>query len=136
MLASLRAPWWKPVLVGFALSLVFLGIGLWALIVVSAAVAGFLSGRGRSGAVRGIQATAPVWILWLLVLSLFAPVEGVLILLGGILGPGWGLVIILFLLIPILLGLFGGMAGGYLAELLREEEPGPQATEDPAAAAR
>ena len=73
MLAYLRAPWWKPVLVGSALSLVFLAIGVWALIVVSAAVAGFLSGRGRSGAVRGIQATAPVWILWLLALSLFGP---------------------------------------------------------------
>ena len=57
MLAYLRAPWWKSVLVGSALSLLFLAIGAWALIVVSAAVAGFLSSRGRSGAVRGIQAT-------------------------------------------------------------------------------
>jgi len=127
MLAYLRAPWWKSVLVGSALSLLFLAIGAWAFIVVSAAVAGFLSSRGRSGAVRGIQATAPVWILWLLVLSTFAPVEGLFILLGGIFGPGWGLVIFLFDLVPILLGLFGGMAGGYLAELLSREGPAPEA---------
>ena len=136
MLASLRAPWWKPVLVGSALSLVFLVIGAWALIVVSAAVAGFLSGRGRGGAVRGIQATAPVWILWLLVLSLFAPVEELFILLGGILGPGWGLVILLFVLVPILLGLFGGMAGGFLAELLSREGPAPEAEAESDLAAR
>ena len=136
MLARWSAPWWKPVLIGSALSLVFLAIGAWALIVASAAVAGFLSGRGRTGAIRGIQSTAPVWILWLLALSLIAPVEGLILLLGGILGAGWGLVIFLFVLIPTLLGLFGGAVGGYLAELLRKEGSGPQVAADPAPGAR
>ncbi len=136
MLARWSAPWWKPVLVGSALTLVFLAVGLWALTVLSAAVAGFLSGRGRRGAVAGIQSAAPVWILWLLVLSLLAPVEGLLLILGGILGPGWGLVVFLFVLIPIFLGGFGGMAGGYLAELLSREEPTPESAADSDRAAR
>jgi hypothetical protein len=127
MLARWSAPWWRPVLVGSALTLVFLAVGLWMLTVLSAAIAGFLSGRGRRGAVAGIQSAAPVWILWLLVLSLLAPVEGLLLILGGILGPGWGLVVFLFVLIPILLGAFGGMAGGYLAELLSKEGPKAEA---------
>ncbi|GEM_PF-7131157 len=123
MLLRWAAPWWKSVLVGSVLTLVSLALGLWMLTVLSAAVAGFLSGRGRSGAARGIQSTAPVWILWLLVLALVAPVEGLLLILGGILGPGWGLAVFLFVLIPILLGAFGGMAGGVLAELLSKDEP-------------
>jgi len=118
VLARWRAPWWKPVLIGSTLTLVFLALGIWALTVVSAAVAGFLSGRGRSGAIRGIQSSAPVRIIWLFALVLIAPVEGLLVLLGVILGGGWVLVGFLFLLIPILLGTLGGMAGGYLAELL------------------
>ena len=119
----LRKYWWMQVLVGLALTSVFLALGVWQLTVVSAAVAGFLSGRGRSGAIRGIQSSAPMWILWLLVLSLFTPVNDLLLLLGRILGPGWGFVIFLFLLIPILLGGLGGMAGGFLNELLSKEEP-------------
>jgi MFS family permease len=134
MLARWSDPWWKPVLVGSAVTLVFLAVGLWALTVLSAAIAGFLSGRGRRGAVAGIQSAAPVWILWLFVLALLAPVEGLLLILGGILGPGWGLVVFLFVLIPILLGAFGGMAGGFLAELLSRDEPKAVAVEsDPAA---
>lgn len=130
MLLRWAAPWWKSVLVGSALTLVFLALGLWMLTVLSAAVAGFLSGRGRRGAMRGIQSTAPVWILWLLALALLGPVEGLLVILGGILGPGWGFVMFLFVLIPILLGLFGGMAGGFLAELLSKGEPVPEAVEE------
>jgi MFS family permease len=134
MLARWSDPWWKPVLVGSAVTLVFLAVGSWALTVLSAAIAGFLSGRGRRGAVAGIQSAAPVWILWLFVLTLLAPVEGLLLILGGILGPGWGLVVFLFVLIPILLGAFGGMAGGFLAELLSRDEPKAVAAEsDPAA---
>ena len=123
MLARWSAPWWKPVLIGSALTLLFLALGIWALTVVSAAVAGFLSGRGRNGAIRGVQATAPVWMLWLLALALIAPIEGLLVLLGGILGAGWVLVVFLFLLIPILLGTLGGLAGGFLNELLSQKEP-------------
>ena len=134
MLARWSAPWWKSVLVGSVLTVVFLALGLWMLTVLSAAIAGFLSGRGRRGGLRGIQSTAPIWILWLLVLSLIAPVEGVLLLLGGILGPGWGLVVFLFVLIPLLLGAFGGMAGGFLNELLSKE--GPETAADPGPAAR
>ena len=134
MLARWSAPWWKPVLIGSALTLVFLAVGLWAFTVLSAAIAGLLSGRGRRGAVAGVQSAAPVWILWLLVLSLLAPVEGLLLILGGILGPGWGLVVFLFVLIPILLGGFGGMAGGFLAELLSKEGSTPESAADSDAA--
>ncbi|TLZ72008.1 MAG: hypothetical protein E6K10_03445, partial [Methanobacteriota archaeon] len=66
MLASWREPWWKAVFVGTLLTLAFLAAGAWQLTVVAAAVAGLLSGRGRAGAMRGIQATAPAWVLWLL----------------------------------------------------------------------
>ncbi len=136
MLARWAAPWWKSVLVGSALTALFLALGLWMLTVLSAAIAGFLSGRGRRGVVRGIQSSAPVWILWLFVLSLLAPVEGLLLILGGILGPGWGLVVFLFVLIPILLGGFGGMAGGFLAELLSKGEPKAVAAAESDSAAR
>ena len=44
MLASFREPWWKAVLVGLALTLIFLAVGAWQLTVVSAAIAGFLAG--------------------------------------------------------------------------------------------
>ena len=118
MLASWREPWWKAVFVGTLLTLAFLAAGAWQLTVVAAAAAGLLAGHGRTGAVRGIQDTAPAWVLWLLVLSLVSPVQELVKVLGGILGPGWGLVLFLYLLIPILLGLFGGMAGGYLAEIV------------------
>ena len=136
MIASLREPWWRSVLLGLVLTLILLATGVWQFTVLSAAVVGFLSGRGRNGAIRGIQATAPAWFLWLLVLSLVAPVDDMVVLLGAILGAGWGLVVLLVALIPILLGLFGGMAGGFLAELLEKEaaqpeaplEPGPPAT--------
>ncbi len=136
MLARWSAPWWKPVLVGSALTLVFLAVGLWALTVLSAAIAGFLSGRGRRGAVAGIQSAAPVWILWLVVLSVLAPVEDLVLLLGSILGAGCGLVVLLMALIPILLGAFGGMAGGYLAELLSKEGSTPEPAADSDRAAR
>ena len=109
MIASLREPWWRSVLFGLVLTLIFLATGVWQLTVVSAAVVGFLAGGGRKGAVRGIQATAPAWFLWLLVLSVIAPVEETLILLGSILGAGWGLIVVLLALVPILLGLFGGI---------------------------
>jgi len=132
----LRKYGWMQVLVGLALTSVFLALGAWQLTVVSAAVAGFLSGRGRSGAVRGIQSSAPMWILWLLVLSLFTPVNDLLVILGGILGAGWGLVIFLFLLIPIVLGILGGMAGGSLNELLSKEEPMAEHPADSDSAAR
>ena len=121
MLASWREPWWKAVVVGTGLTLAFLAAGAWQMTVVAAAAAGLLSGRGRVGAVRGIQATAPAWVLWLLVLSVLSPVQQLVVVLGGILGPGWGLVLFLYVLIPIFLGLFGGMAGGYFAELLTKE---------------
>jgi len=101
MLASWREPWWKAVLAGFVLTLVLLATGVWQLTVLSGAVAGFLAGRGRRGAIRGIQSTAPAWILWLLVLSLIWPVEDLVLILGGILGAGWGLVVLLFALIPV-----------------------------------
>src|SRR3972149_5356025 len=106
-----RRPWWRTPLVGFALTLVFRAVGLGQLSVVAAAVAGFLSGRGRAGAYRGIQAVAPAWVLWILAISLVAPVEDLVLILGGILGGGWGLVVLLMILVPIVLGLFGGMAG-------------------------
>jgi len=136
VLASLREPWWKAVLAGLALTVVFLALGVWQLTVVSAGVAGFLSGKGHSGGVRGIQSAGLAWISWLLVLSLFAPVADLVLILGTILGPGWGLVVFLYLLIPILLGAFGGMAGGYLAELLHKEEPTSGAASDSGPAAR
>ena len=126
MIASLREPWWRSVLLGLVLTLIFLATGVWQLTVVSAAVVGFLAGGGRKGAIRGIQATAPAWFLWLLVLSAIAPVEEALILLGSILGAGWGLVVVLLALVPIVLGLLGGMSGGYLAELLAKETPKPE----------
>jgi len=94
VIASLREPWWRSVLFGLVLTLIFLATGVWQLTVVSAAVVGFLAGGGRKGAIRGIQATAPAWFLWLLVLSAIAPVEETLILLGSILGAGWGLVVV------------------------------------------
>ena len=123
MRVTVRQPWWKTALVGFALTLVFLAVGLWQLGVVAGAVAGFLSRRGRTGAYRGIQAVGPAWILWILAISLVAPVEDLVLILGGILGGGWGLVVLLMILVPIVLGLFGGMAGGYLAELMMPAEP-------------
>ncbi len=123
MRVVVRQPWWKTALVGFALTLVFLAPGLWQLSVVAAAVAGFLSGRGRAGAYRGIQAVAPAWVLWILAISLVAPVEELVEILGSILGGGWGLVVLLMVLVPIVLGLFGGMAGGYLAELVMPAWP-------------
>ena len=123
MRVTVRRPWWRTALVGFALTLVFLAVGLWQLSVVAAAVAGFLSGRGRAGAYRGIQAVAPAWVLWILAISLVAPVEDLVLILGGILGGGWGFVVLLMILVPIVLGLFGGMAGGYLAELMMPAEP-------------
>ena len=121
MLATWREPWWKAVLVGFLLTLVFLAVGAWQLSVLAAAVAGVLSGRGRAGAIRGIQAVAPAWFVWLLALSLLGPVDRVVVLFGGILGGGWGPVVLLLVLVPVLLGLFGGLAGGYLAELVAPE---------------
>ena len=136
MLAALREPWWKAVLAGLALTTIFLALGAWQLTVVSAGVAGFLSGRGRSGAVRGIQAAGTAWILWLLAFSLFAPVSDLLLVLGGILGPGWGLVVFLYVLIPVLLGAFGGMAGGYLAEILSRDEPKSETPVESGPAAR
>ncbi len=136
MLESWRQPWWKAVLVGVVLTLVALAVGAWQLTVMSAAVAGFLAGRGRAGGVRGIQAAAPAWILWLVVLSVLAPVEDLVLLLGSILGAGWGLVVLLMALIPILLGAFGGMAGGYLAELLSKEGSTPEPAADSDRAAR
>ncbi|TLZ64249.1 MAG: hypothetical protein E6K13_03080 [Methanobacteriota archaeon] len=126
MIASLREPWWRSVLFGLVLTLIFLATGVWQLTVVSAAVVGFLAGGGRKGAIRGIQATAPAWFLWLLVLSVIAPVEETLILLGSILGAGWGLVVVLLALVPIVLGLLGGMSGGYLAEVLAKDAPKPE----------
>src|SRR6266511_1753948 len=66
MLASWREPWWKAVLAGFVLTLVLGAPGVWQRPVLAGAVAGFLAGRGRRGAIRGIQSTAPAWILWLL----------------------------------------------------------------------
>lgn len=125
MAVTVRQPWWKTALVGFALTLIFLAVGLWQLSVVAAALAGFLSGRGRAGAYRGIQAVAPAWVLWILAISLVAPVEDLVEILGSILGGGWGLVVLLMVLVPIVLGLFGGMAGGYLAELTMPAEPRP-----------
>jgi hypothetical protein len=136
MLASLRNPSWKAVLAGLTLTTVFLALGVWQLTVVSAGLAGFLSGRGRSGAVRGIQSAGLAWIWVLLVLSFFTPVSELLVILGAILGPGWGLVVFLYLLIPVVLGAFGGMAGGYLAELLSSEEPKSNLVEDSGDAAR
>ncbi len=121
--AVLRQPWWRTALPGFALTLLFLGAGLWQLGVLAAGVAGYLSRRGRDGAYRGIEAVAPAWILWLLASSLVAPVDDVAVLLGGIVGGGWGLIVLLIVLVPVLLGLFGGMAAGYLAEVL---SPGPR----------
>ena len=132
MRVTVRRPWWKTALAGFALTLVFLALGLWQLSVVAALVAGFLSGRGRTGAYRGIQAVGPAWILWILAISLVAPVEDLVLILGGILGGGWGLVVLLMVLVPIVLGLFGGMAGGYLAELTMPMEPRPEGTAAPA----
>ena len=117
ILEQLREPWWRGVLVGFVLTLAFLATTVWQLIVIAAAVTGFLAGRGRSGAIRGIQAVGPAWFLWLLVLSALTPVEEVVVLLGSILGAGWGLVVFLFALIPIvlvvtvILGLAGGLVG-------------------------
>ncbi len=129
MRVTLRRPWWRTALVGFALTLIFLAVGVWQLTVVAAAVAGYLAGRGRAGAYRGIQAVGPAWFLWLLALSLVAPVEDLVLILGSILGGGWGLVVLLAALVPVLLGLFGGMAGGYLAELRTPAamEAGPRA---------
>jgi len=121
MLAAWREPWWRAVLVGSVLTLVVLAVGAWQLSVLAAAVAGFLSGRGRAGAIRGIQAVAPAWFVWLLALSLLGPVDRVVVLFGGILGGGWGPVVLLLVLVPVLLGLFGGLAGGYLAELVAPE---------------
>ena len=131
MLATWREPWWRAVLVGFVLTLVFLAFGAWQLSIVSAAVAGFLSGRGRAGAIRGIQAAAPAWFVWLIAISLAGPVGGVVALFGGILGGGWGLVVLLLVLVPVLLGLFGGIAGGYLAELVVPAPPTAEAGAPP-----
>jgi len=88
------------------------------------------------GALRGIQATAPAWFLWLLVLSAIAPVDDMVVVLGAILGGGWGLVVLLVALVPILLGLFGGLAGGFLAELLAKEEPTTESVAAPGPPAR
>ncbi len=124
-------PGWFAFLVGFALALLFLAAGAWQLGVLAAAVAGYLAGKGRAGAVRGVQALAPAWFLWLLVLSLLNPaVDRLAVILGGILGGGWGVVVLLLVLIPVLMGLFGGLAGGYLAEILA---PGPREAETPPA---
>jgi len=136
VIASLREPWWRSVLFGLVLTLIFLATGVWQLTVVSAAVVGFLAGGGRKGAVRGIQATAPAWFLWLLVLSAIAPVDDMVVILGAILGGGWGLVVLLVALVPILLGLFGGLAGGFLAELLAKEEPKTESVAAPDPPAR
>jgi len=136
VLASFREPWWKAVLVGLALTLIFLAVGAWQLTVVSAAIAGFLAGRGRTGGMRGIQATAPAWFLWLLALSLVSPIDDLVVLLGSILGAGWGLVVLLVALIPIFLGLFGGLAGGYLAELVSKEPMDSPLTAEPSPPSR
>ena len=136
MLAAWRDPWWKSVLLGIVLTLIFLATGVWQLTVISGAIVGYLSGRGRVGALRGIQATAPAWFLWLLVLSAIAPVDDMVVVLGAILGAGWGLVVLLVALVPILLGLFGGLAGGFLAELLAKEEPTTESVAAPGPPAR
>ena len=136
MLAAWRDPWWKSVLLGIVLTLVFLATGVWQLTVISGAIVGYLSGRGRVGGLRGIQATAPAWFLWLLVLSAIAPVDDMVVVLGAILGAGWGLVVLLVALVPILLGLFGGLAGGFLAELLAKEEPKTESVAAPDPPAR
>ena len=57
MLARWSTRWWKPVLVGSALTLVFLARGVWALTVVSAAVGGLLA-LGQGVELRAIGAFA------------------------------------------------------------------------------
>jgi len=131
MPATYAKPWWVGFLVGFVLALLFLAASLWQLGIVAAGVAGFLSGKGRAGAIRGVQAVGPAWIVWLLALSLATPVvDDLVVLMGGILGGGWGLIVLLLVLIPVLMGLFGGLAGGYLAEILART---PETSEAPPA---
>ena len=62
MRVTVRQPWWKTALVGFALTLVFLAVGLWQLGVVAGAVAGFLSRGGREGGGRRGPGSAPPWV--------------------------------------------------------------------------
>lgn len=131
MPASYPRPWWVGFLVGFVLALLSLAAGLWQLGIVAAGVAGYLSGKGRAGAIRGVQAVGPAWIVWLLALSLASPiVDDLVVLMGGIIGGGWGVIVLLLVLIPILMGLFGGLAGGYLAEIMARA---PEKTEAPPA---
>ncbi len=127
MLAALQRPWWRAFLIGFALTLAFLALGLWQLGVVAAAIAGFLAGRGRAGAIRGIQSVGVAWFLWFIALSFIIPIDDVVDLLGGILGGGRPLVVLLMALVPVLMGFFGGLVGGYLAELATPAAPKAEA---------
>lgn len=84
MPASYPRPWWVGFLVGFVLALLSLAAGLWQLGIVAAGVAGYLSGKGRAGAIRGVQAVGPAWIVWLLALSLASPiVDDLVVLMAG-----------------------------------------------------
>ncbi len=97
--------------------------GVFWLMVVAGAVAGFLVKRGWLSFVVGFASIAIGWSIYLIAFAVTSPFQRFLGIVGGALGAPGELVVFAALVIGGLMGGLGALVGAYVTQLAIKDKP-------------